>query len=74
VLSIDTGEIHVDVAAELYWCITDGLSVHMVAVISQASKHCEITGTLCKATIEFYLGVGFDFLASDKKTLYSKPT
>jgi hypothetical protein len=73
-LSFDTGDINVDFVAELYWCITDGLSVHMFAVISRVSKHCQITGKLGTTAIEFYSGVGFEFLATDKKTLQWKPT
>jgi hypothetical protein len=38
----------------------------MDALISTISKHSEITGTLCTATIEFSSGVGFEFFAISK--------
>jgi len=72
---IDTEEnIPVAVPSELYWGITDVPSVHMHALISTMSKHREITGTLCMATIEFSSGVRFEFFATDKKTHRLKST
>jgi hypothetical protein len=58
----------------VYWGITDVLSVHMHALISTMSKHREITGTLCMATIEFSSGVRFEFFATDKQTHRLKST
>jgi len=60
--------------SELYWGITDVLAVHMHALISTMSKHREITGTLCMATIEFSSGVRFEFFATDKQTHRLKST
>ena len=53
-----------------YWCAV----CTMYLLISTMSKHCEITGTLCMATIELSSGVRFEFFAIDKQTHRLKPT